>query len=201
MSVYHVLIIEPMDDDGLEMVSTVGPFSSWQFARSAAHRFEQKRDEAGLDEQDVRVRVSKQIAPEDFEWVPPSQRPRAEVVKLSKTAGRLAARQSRQQKHRTSDPLTSRQADLFAASRSTSARLRIIEAHVRYPNGLTDEEAAKAAGLDLSSEYSTRCSELKRDGILEDTDRTRPGATGLQRTVRQLTAAGLNHWREQKAPK
>jgi len=67
MSAYHVLIIEPLDG-GLEMVSSVGPFSSWTFARSAAHRFEQKRDAAGYTASDVKVRVSKQIAPEDFEW-------------------------------------------------------------------------------------------------------------------------------------
>jgi hypothetical protein len=187
MSTYQVLIIEPMEN-GLEMVSTVGPFSSWTFARSAAFRFEQKRDAAGFTADDVKVRVAKQIAPEDFEWVPPSQRKPAEVVKIT-----------RQRKHRTSDPLTSRQADLFAASKSTSARLRIIEAHAAHPNGLTDEEAAMIAGLNMSSEYSTRCSELKRDGILEDTDRTRVGSTGLQRVVRQMTAAGLNYWREQKA--
>jgi hypothetical protein len=138
----------------------------------------------------VKVRVSKQIAPEDFEWTPPSQRPTAEVVKIT-----------RQRKHRTSDPLTSRQADLFASSKSTSARLRIIEAHAAHPNGLTDEEAAMIAGLNMTSEYSTRCSELKRDGILEDTNRTRVGSTGLQRTVRQMTSAGLNYWREQKAAK
>jgi hypothetical protein len=172
MSTYQVLIIEPMEN-GLEMVSTVGPFSSWTFARSAAFRFEQKRDAAGFTADDVKVRVAKQIAPEDFEWVPPSQRKPAEVVKIT-----------RQRKHRTSDPLTSRQADLFAASKSTSARLRIIEAHAAHPNGLTDEEAAMIAG---------------RDGILEDTDRTRVGSTGLQRVVRQMTAAGLNYWREQKA--
>jgi hypothetical protein len=187
MSAYHVLIIEPLDD-GLEMVSSVGPFASWTFARSAAHRFEQKRDAAGFTAADVKVRVAKQIAPEDFEWTPPSQRPRAEVVQIT-----------RQRKHRTSDPLTSRQADLFASSKSTSARLRIIEAHAAHPNGLTDEEAAMIAGLNMTSEYSTRCSELKRDGILEDTNRTRVGSTGLQRTVRQMTSAGLNYWREQKA--
>ena len=187
MSAYQVLVIEPLED-GLEMAVSVGPFSSWSFARAAAYRFEQKRDQAGLTEQDVKVRVSKQVAPEDFEWTPPSQRPRAEVVQLT-----------RQKKHRNSDPLTSRQADLFASSKSTSARQRLIEAHFAAPNGLTDEEAAKAAGLDLSSEYSTRCSELKRDGLLEDTDRTRPGSTGLQRTVRQLTAKGATYWTQQKA--
>jgi hypothetical protein len=175
------------------MVVSVGPFASWTFARSAAHRFEQKRDAAGFTAADVKVRVAKQVDPADFDWTPPAQRPRAEVIQLSRTSGKV----------RANDPLTSRQAALFmdAQNRSTSARLSLIEAHAAHPNGLTDEEAAMIAGLNMTSEYSTRCSELKRDGILEDTTRTRVGSTGLQRTVRQMTAAGLNYWREQKAAK
>lgn len=189
MSHYQVLIIEPLED-GSDMIVSVGPFSSWSYAAAAATRFRTKRDDAGLTTSDVRVHVAKQVAPDEFEWTPPEQRQRAQVVKLRP-----------QQKHRNTDPLTSRQADLFASSRSTSARHRLIEAHYAHPNGLTDEEAAKIAGLDPTSEYSTRCSELKRDGILEDTPRTRPGATGLQRTVRQLTAAGATYWKEQRAAK
>jgi hypothetical protein len=192
VSAYHVLVIEPLED-GSEMVVSVGPFTSWSFASAAAHRFRTKRDASGYTDADVKVRVAKQVAPEDFDWTPPSQRRKAEVIQLSRTSGKV----------RANDPLTSRQAALFmdAQGKSTSARQRLIEAHFAAPNGLTDEEAAKAAGLDLSSEYSTRCSELKRDGLLEDTDRTRAGSTGLQRTVRQLTAKGATYWTQQKAAK
>lgn len=187
MTAHQVLIIEP-GDDGTETITAVGPFTSAAFAHQAAFRFRSKRDAAGLTQADVRVYVSKQIAPDAFQWTPPSQRPRAEVIELT-----------RQRKHRKTDPQTSAQADLFASNGSISARRRLIEAHAAHPNGLTDEEAALIAGLSMSSEYSTRCSELKRDGILEDTPRTRVGSTGLQRTVRQMTAAGVDYWREQKA--
>lgn len=182
MNQYVLTIVETLED-GSKSMSTAGPFNSWSFASAAAHRFRTKRDAMGLDEGDVSVRVTRLIAPEDFAWVPPEQRPRAEIVQL-RSGG----------KSRNTDPLTSRQADLFAATSSKSARMRLIEAHVSCPNGLTDEEACQKAGLNLASEYSTRCSELKRDGILEDTNRTRAGSTGLQRTVRQLTAAGLAFW-------
>lgn len=192
MSSYHVLVIEPIEN-GSEMVVSVGPFASWSFASAAAHRFRTKRDASGYTDAEVKVRVAKQVSPADFEWTPPSQRRRAEVIQLSRTSGKV----------RANDPLTSRQAALFmdAQGRSLSARLRLIEAHVSSPNGLTDEEACQKAGLDLASEYSTRCSELKRDGILEDTERTRPGSTGLQRTVRQLTAAGLTYWNNRETTK
>ena len=188
MSAYHVLIIEPLDD-GSETIVSVGPFASWSFASAAAHRFRAKRDASGYGDADVKVRVARQVEPADYEWTPPALRRKAEVIHLSRTAGKV----------RASDPATSRQAALFAEATSTSARLRLIEAHAAHPNGLTDEEAALIAGLSMASEYSTRCSELKRDGIVEDTTRTRVGSTGLQRVVRQMTSAGLTYWREQKA--
>lgn len=91
-----------------------------------------------------------------------------------------------QARHR--DPKTSKAAASLV--RPGSARYQLLEAHLRFPEGLTDEEAAIEAQLPLTSEYATRCSELLRAGLLMDTVMTRPGASGMSRMVRCITPAG-----------
>lgn len=96
-----------------------------------------------------------------------------------------------QQKARLTDPPTSHAAARAIAPKSTSAKGKLLRAHLWHPAGLTDREAAEVAGLDLRSEYATRCSELVRLGLLEDTDATRPDPdTRTDRMVRRLTAIG-----------
>ncbi len=89
---------------------------------------------------------------------------------------------------RAGDPSTSQTAALSV--RPGSARYALLRAHLDHPHGLTDEEAAEFAGLSLRSEYATRCSELSRSGLLEDTGETRPGDSGLARIVRRITTNG-----------
>jgi hypothetical protein len=92
-------------------------------------------------------------------------------------------------KARTTDPETSH----IAAKkvRKSSAKMRLLLAHAAHPHGLTDREAALAAGLSLASEYATRCSELMRHGWIRPTSDTRPDPeTGMQRIVRVITPAG-----------
>jgi hypothetical protein len=89
---------------------------------------------------------------------------------------------------RREDPQTSK--DAAALVRPGSARARLLEAHARFPTGLTDEEAAIQADLELTSEYATRCSELLRAGLLEDTPMTRTGNAGMARMVRRITFLG-----------
>lgn len=91
---------------------------------------------------------------------------------------------------RASDPQTSKDAARFIRARATSARVVLLEAHEAFPEGLTDEEAATRAGLSLSSEYATRCSELMRLGYLTPTGDTRRAGTGAQRRVLRITPAG-----------
>lgn len=91
---------------------------------------------------------------------------------------------------RHSDPETAKEAALRV--RPGSARYRLLEAHSEHPDGLTDEEAAAVAGLSLTSEYATRCSELVRAGLLKDTSRVRTGSSGMARLVRQITPEGLD---------
>jgi len=87
------------------------------------------------------------------------------------------------------DPRTSK--DAASMVRPGSARAKLLAAHSWNPKGLTDEEAADVAGLSPRSEYATRCSELLRAGLLEDTHTTRTGSSGMARMVRRITTEGL----------
>jgi hypothetical protein len=89
---------------------------------------------------------------------------------------------------RSSDPPTSHAAAFHV--RPGSARFALLSAHLDYPAGLTDEEAAVLGGLSLRSEYATRCSELERAGFLEPSTITRTGDSGLPRMVRRITDLG-----------
>lgn len=96
-----------------------------------------------------------------------------------------------QQKARLTDPVTSHAAARAVAPKSGTAKAKLLAAHLSHRDGLTDREAAEIAGLDLRSEYATRCSELVRLGLLEDTDDTRPDPdTRTDRMVRRLTILG-----------
>ena len=72
------------------------------------------------------------------------------------------------------------------------ARYALLKAHLSDLKGMTDEEAAIEAGLPLTSEYATRCSELVRAGYLQDTSVTRMGRSGVRRVVRVITQSGID---------
>jgi len=91
---------------------------------------------------------------------------------------------------RHTDPATSKAAAMTV--RTGSAKMALLLAHFRHPDGLTDEEAARVAGLSLTSEYATRCSELMRAGLIESTKVTRIGQAGMAREVRRITQAGMD---------
>lgn len=96
-----------------------------------------------------------------------------------------------QPKARASDPATSHNAADAILPRSGTAKARLLEAHYAHPEGLTDREAAEWAGLNLRSEYATRCSELVRSGLLCDTEKTRQDPdTKADRMVRRITQKG-----------
>lgn len=94
-------------------------------------------------------------------------------------------------KARANDPNTSKTAADFVRAKASTARVKLMTAHAANPEGLTDEEAATAAGVSLLSEYATRCSELVRAGLLFDTGDTRLGVAGTARIVRRITDLGI----------
>lgn len=93
---------------------------------------------------------------------------------------------------RTTDPDTAHAAAQAYPLRKGSHRTLLLLAFAEAGDrGATDERAAFVAGLSPRSEYATRCSELKRAGLVVDTTETRPGSSGAARVVRRITPAGL----------
>lgn len=99
---------------------------------------------------------------------------------------------------RTSDPSTSKRAAVEALPKVRTQAFSLLIAHSRNPQGLTDEEACLAAGLDLRIEYRTRCSTLRNLGLIEDTLFTRESSMGRQNMVRVITPKGQEWIRSQK---
>lgn len=104
-------------------------------------------------------------------------------------------------KARRTDPHTSQLAADTIKIKAGSQRARLLIAFADHaPAGLTDEEAALAAGIPLTSEYATRCSELRNAALIgqcfEHTDTgptpaTRISSSGLARIVSAITDDGL----------
>lgn len=98
-----------------------------------------------------------------------------------------------QPKARITDPDTSHAAAAAVKSKAAtrSARLRLLEQYQRMGiTGLTDREAAELAELPLDSEYATRCSELRKAGLIEMTPASRRAPSGALRKVSRITAKG-----------
>lgn len=102
----------------------------------------------------------------------------------------------REGRARHTDPATSHTGARSVKVRAGSQKARLLaqyraDALVGGRNGLTDDEAAVDAGLDRSC-FWKRCSEMREDGLIEDTGHVRPGPLhGEDRMVCTITAAGL----------
>lgn len=69
---------------------------------------------------------------------------------------------------RNPDWITSEMGAKSVAYRAGSQKRRLLDAYeAAYPAWLTDDEAAVAAGLPLTSCYWKRCGELRQDGVIE----------------------------------
>lgn len=105
--------------------------------------------------------------------------------------------------YRSNDPATSKAAAESVIFRSGSQKAKLLSVYAKQIEGreeiqgLTDEEAAEQAGLSLSSEYATRCSELRDSGFIEPltndsgTVLTREGKAGVERMLCYITSKGL----------
>jgi hypothetical protein len=96
---------------------------------------------------------------------------------------------------RASDPYTSKVAAngvRFTARSQSYLLLNSFEqAEVEGRDGLTDEEAMqRQLRVDPSSEYATRCSQLRKAGLIQDTGKDRAGSTGTPRIVSRITGMG-----------
>lgn len=92
-------------------------------------------------------------------------------------------------KARKTDPHTSLNAANLIAAKGGTHRVLLLEVFGRPGVAMTDEEAAERCGL-THAEYATRCSELRRMGLIEDTGSTRESSTGQARMLSIITQAG-----------
>lgn len=97
---------------------------------------------------------------------------------------------------RVTDPPTSHMASMQVRMRAQGSKAALLLAHYDAGRDLTDEEAADLAGVSLSSEYATRCSELRNLGFLDETGREREGRAGMARMTSVITVAGEAYVRE-----
>jgi hypothetical protein len=68
--------------------------------------------------------------------------------------------------------------------RITAAHSLLLAAYLEAgASGLTDEEAARAAGVDTGSCWWKRCGELRAAGAIVETGKTRMGSRGRARIV------------------
>ena len=97
---------------------------------------------------------------------------------------------------RRDDHATSGAGAQAVARRAPNQRLALL---AQYPaageTGLTDEEACKAAGLSLRSNYWKRCGELRADRCIEQQvvggrEVTRKGDAGVDQMVCTITGVG-----------
>lgn len=92
---------------------------------------------------------------------------------------------------RASDPSTSRRAAANVAPRAGSQRHRLLAVYADHPDGLTDEEAGRLAGLARPGVcYWKRCSELREGVFIEPLGFSRVASTGEAQQVCGITNAG-----------
>lgn len=94
-------------------------------------------------------------------------------------------------RNRKSDPSTSRDAGRDAANRMrwNSSRHLLLQEFFCTFEGLTYEEAGLAIGLN-NVQATRRCSELKRDALIVETNETRKTSSGCKAVVYVITYAG-----------
>ena len=103
-------------------------------------------------------------------------------------------------RNRKSDPKTSQLAGQNTANRmrwNSSRHLLLQEFYCDF-DGLTYEEAGFAIGLN-NVQATRRCSELKRDGLIVETDQTRKTSSGSKASVYVITYAGAMTIKTMKA--
>lgn len=92
---------------------------------------------------------------------------------------------------RRNDYATSQAGARSVSFRAGSQKARLLAAFVEAgPSGLSDDEAARRAGLTPTSCYWKRCGELRAVGLIRFSGEERQGSAGVERMVSTITAAG-----------
>jgi hypothetical protein len=97
----------------------------------------------------------------------------------------------------TDDPQTSRDAAHRPANilRWGTQRTELLLVFYAHRDGLTAERAGELCGVEYPGGHR-RCSELKRDGLIEDTGTKEPTQRGGEGEVLVITSAGLGQVRD-----
>ena len=97
---------------------------------------------------------------------------------------RVCELDERKGRSRRNDHKTSKAGAQDVAYRAGSQKDKLLNAYrTAYPAGLTDEEAAIAAGLSLRSCFWKRCSELRQDRLIVRTGESREGSANVEMMV------------------
>lgn len=92
---------------------------------------------------------------------------------------------------RTTDPVTSNDAIGVVLPRAGSQQKKLLLAYASRPMGLTNEEAADIAGLNVvGCCYWKRCGELARAGLITYIGVTRKASSGADQQVHAITEKG-----------
>lgn len=92
---------------------------------------------------------------------------------------------------RTTDPSTSNDGIHDVLPRAGSQQYKLLLAYGSRPLGLTNEEAAEIAGLNVPGCcWWKRCSDLLQAGLIEDTFTERTASTGSAQRVCAITEKG-----------
>lgn len=93
-------------------------------------------------------------------------------------------------RQRRDDQPSSSEGASNVSRRAPTQKVRLLRQFFRAVQGLTDEEAAAAAGL-LDSCYWKRCNELRQDEYIHYVDEYRKGKAGVSRRVSMITRDGM----------
>ena len=99
-----------------------------------------------------------------------------------------------QPSYRHTDPSTSRQGAAVMPKAWNTHKARLLAAYAAAEAGLTDEEAAKACGLEKHG--WKRCSDLRTLGLIVPTLTTRTASSGLEQRVCEITKLGRETHRQ-----
>jgi hypothetical protein len=101
---------------------------------------------------------------------------------------------------RRGGPATSKAAAAGIAYRTGSQKHLILKVYASGTEGFTDDEVAHILGWVEVNKARKRCSDLRNEGMIEPTGKTRTGSSGMQNDVCCITDRGIATLASMKEP-
>lgn len=128
----------------------------------------------------------------DYKWQHITLQPSVVAAVCRQAANEIERLRGTPRQISKADPSTSRKAAASVGLRAGSQRHRLLMQYWIHGD-LTDEEAGDLAGLRKPNcTYWARLSELRSQGLIEQTGITRPSSVGEQQNVCRITELGLH---------